>query len=227
MPPTALQSVTSPVKICSACFLVSPLIGLDVLTGLGPGRHNTTSHFVGQLLVSFVQGLEPVLPAMKLNAHLVDVAVDLGALRFIFPQVASQLRQSFLDRHRRQALGIMGRRRIGDLGRRVRNADKSKSIPQLRHPPPMAWCNARTRRKCRPAHLSEFLPGRPIASTQKLSSRHTKFIRGDTMSPPDWTRTFFARRDGASHSGIENKIASLNIHTQLLINNQNAWNDRC
>ena len=27
-PPTALQSVTSPVKICSTCFLVSPLIGL-------------------------------------------------------------------------------------------------------------------------------------------------------------------------------------------------------
>jgi hypothetical protein len=37
-----------------------------------------------QLLVTLVQGLEPKLPAVKLDTELFDVSADLGALRFVF-----------------------------------------------------------------------------------------------------------------------------------------------
>lgn len=107
--PASALAITPEARSAGRCRAPQP-------RGLGPGCHNATRDFVGQLLVSFVQGLEPVLPAMKLNAQLVDVAVDLGALRFIFPQMAPQLRQSFLNRPRRQVPGSMGLRRMGHRG---------------------------------------------------------------------------------------------------------------
>ena len=52
-------------------------------------------HFPNQLTVSFVEGLEPEPPTVQLNVELINVTVNLSALRFILLQMTSQLRQLF------------------------------------------------------------------------------------------------------------------------------------
>jgi hypothetical protein len=45
-----------------------------------------------ELLLAFVQALQTQLPAMQLNAELIDVARDLGPLRFVFLQLVLEIR---------------------------------------------------------------------------------------------------------------------------------------
>ena len=47
---------------------------------LGITRSTGSAHLASQLLVSLVQGLEAELPTVELNAQLVNVTVDFGAL---------------------------------------------------------------------------------------------------------------------------------------------------
>jgi hypothetical protein len=70
----------------------------SLLLGTAACRRHTANDLGHQFLVALVQGLNPNLPPMKLNAELVDIAVDLGALRFVFLKMAAQLRQSIFYR---------------------------------------------------------------------------------------------------------------------------------
>ena len=47
---------------------------------LGMSRGTPSGHLSGQFLVPLVQGLEAELPAMELNAELINIAIDFGAL---------------------------------------------------------------------------------------------------------------------------------------------------
>ena len=74
-------------RLTLPCAAKKLALSLRTMSAIQPGQ------LIGQLLVPLVERLEPELPAVQLNAELIDIPADFGPLSFVFLQMTLQLGQ--------------------------------------------------------------------------------------------------------------------------------------